>query len=493
MSNETFKGVARNTSMLFLQQLVTWASTFVLLLFLPRYLGPVEYGRLFLVVSVTGMFLVLVNYGANFLLAKHVARERDHTASIVADALVLRLLLWVVSLIGMIVFSLGADYPPPVTLMLIVAGIGLFWDAVATSLYGCYQGNELLQYTSAGIVAKRVFISIGSVVALLLGAHVMTILIILIVGSMIDALVLAGFSKKMLTSSPRFSWQGVRRQLREGFPYFLLIVFGTIYYRIDTVMLSKMCPEPVVGWYGAAYRLFDSLSFVPHLINVALYPVLSRLWKDEAALHRRTVVRGIEYVLLAAIPITILVFVFSPEAIALLYGSEHYEQSVLVLQLLTLGLVVLYIDMMLGTTLLSSDQQRKQALIAFAAIPLNIGLNFLLIPQFQVSVQNGGVGAAIGTVITELFVFAAVFTLLPKGFFEGFRHRVLLKGIFAGASMVGAIWMLRGYVPWFLLAPSVMLLFCAVLFWWRTFTVRELEVFWALLPWKTRGTPMGTK
>lgn len=463
---------------------MTWASTFVLLLFLPRYLGPVEYGRLFLVVSVTGMFSVLVNYGANFLLAKQVARARDRTASILGDALVLRLLLWVVSLIGVIAFALGADYPAPVTLMLIIAGVGLFWDAVATSLYGCYQGNELLQYTSRGIVAKRVFISVGSVVALLLGAQAMMVLIILIVGSMIDALVLAGFSKKMLTAVPHFSWHGVRRQLREGFPYFLLIVFGTIYYRIDTVMLSKMCPEHVVGWYGAAYRLFDSLSFVPHLINVALYPVLSRLWKDEAGLHRRTVVRGIEYVLLAAIPMTILVFVFSPNVIALLYGAERYSQSVLVLRLLTLGLVLLYVDMMLGTTLLSSDQQRKQALIAFAAIPINIGLNFLLIPHFQVTAQNGAIGAAIGTVMTELFVFVAILTLLPKGFFEGFRHRVLLKGIFGGATMVSAIWMLNDYAPWFVLAPLVMLLFGGVLFWWKTFTVHEMEVFLALLPRK---------
>lgn len=47
MSREIAKSVAKGVSPGMVQQLVTRTSTFVLMLFLPRYLGSVEYGRLY--------------------------------------------------------------------------------------------------------------------------------------------------------------------------------------------------------------------------------------------------------------------------------------------------------------------------------------------------------------------------------------------------------------------------------------------------------------
>lgn len=481
MFKEVIKGVARNTSVMFLQQLFTWSSTFVLLLFLPRYLGPIEYGRLFLVSSISGIFLIFVNYGGNLVLPKKVSRSKERTGQILVDALGLRLFLWVVSLIGIFVFSQLVGYTSEVTLMLLIAGVGLLWDGATTCLYACYQGNEQMQYTSGGVIAKRVFNSLVGVSILMLGAGATGIVIVFVLGSLLNCMVLIGYAKKIIPRLPKIRWEEMLPQLKEGVPYFLLLAFSTIYYRIDSIMLSLLTPEAIVGCYGAAYRLFDSLNFFPHLVTIALYPVLARLWKGEEQMHKRLVGKGLEFVVLTGVPMTVGVLAFSPDIIRLFYGLPGYQDSIFVLRVLGVGLLLLYVDMLLGTTLLSADKQRQQSLVALSAIPVNIGLNFLLIPFYQTRMGNGGIGAAIATAITELYIMIALIYLIPKEYLHGFRLSVVVKSAMAGVAMALTAWLLSSMVPWPVLAIISVIVFVALIFLLKTFEVKEREFLRSVL------------
>jgi O-antigen/teichoic acid export membrane protein len=119
---------------------------------------------------------------------------------------------------------------------------------------------------------------------------------------------------------------------------------------------------------------------------------------------------------------------------------EKYAPSVIVLQVLSAGLVFLYIDMSLGTTLLASDKQRQMSFISLVMIPVNVALNFLLIPYFQSRMGNGGIGSAFATMLTEVLVMISMLSQLPKGMLTGFRYLVPVKVIGAAAVMIGTLW-----------------------------------------------------
>ena len=93
MYKDVVKGVARSTSIVMLQYVVTWGASFAAMMFIPRYLGPVEYGRLYLGLSIVSLFRVFVEYGGNYLVAKEVSRNPENTAQIVVDAVAFRLIL----------------------------------------------------------------------------------------------------------------------------------------------------------------------------------------------------------------------------------------------------------------------------------------------------------------------------------------------------------------------------------------------------------------
>jgi O-antigen/teichoic acid export membrane protein len=482
MFRDVVKGVAKNTTIMLFQQVITSGSTVVLMLFLPRYLGPVEYGRLYLASSIAGILSVFVAYGGSYLIAKSVSRSPQNTGQLLADGAGARSAIALLCLAGMIVFSHLAGYPREVRQLIIIYGLSLLLQGTIITLYACYQGRELMQYTSAGAIAYVVPVTIVSIIALLMGAHATVIAIITVAGTMLQLLVMAKFARNIVTSLPRINWRGAIQQIKEGAPYFLFAAFSVIYYRVDTVLLSKMAPEAVVGWYGGARRLFESLNFLPFVFSIAIYPVLSRLWEEEKHTHKRTLQKSLEFMIIAGVPISVGVIGFADKLIQEFYGLGGYAPSILILQILAVGLLFLYIDFVLGTTLLASDKQRQQSVLALLAIPFNVGLNFLLIPYFQTHVGNGGIGAAIATGMTELAVMITCLSLLPQGVLRGFRVSVVAKSAFAGVLMAASLGLMRLVeLPWLVVALASPVIYSALLFLMRTFEPSERRFLQRLL------------
>jgi O-antigen/teichoic acid export membrane protein len=482
MFNDIMKRIAKNTSILLFQQVITWASTFLLMLFLPRYLGPVEFGRLYLAQSVRDIFLIFVTFGGNYLVAKAVSREKEKTGQILTDIVAMRFTFALISLAAMMAFASLVGYPGEVRVMVLIFGVGMLWQGALTTLFGCFMGHELIKYTSVGSITERVFVSIVAVAAILYGAGGTLISIIIVAGTLINFIILVRYSKIIIPSLPRPRWSGVKQQAKNGVPYFMFTVFSTIYYRIDTLMLSKLAPEAVVGWYGGAYRLFDVWNFFPAILTTTVYPVLSRLWSEGEAQHKRTMHKSLEIMLIVGVPLSFGAIFFAENIIGLFYGLQAYSPSVPVLQILSAGLIFLYIDMSLGTTLLSSDKQKQMSLISLFAIPLNVGLNYVLIPYFQGTRGNGGIGSALTTMLTEMFVMSAMLTQLPKGMLKGFRFSVPLKIVFSAGAMIGVLALGQwAGIHWIVLVVLGPLMYFPLLYVTRTFEVQEQDLIRTLL------------
>ncbi len=135
MFRDVAKGIAKNTAVMLFQHIVTVASSILLMLFLPRYLGPVQYGWIFLAMSITQIFTIFVSYGGNYFITKKVARSREETAQILVDSTVLRLGFAVLSIAAILIFDAVAGYSPEENLIILLFALGLIWAGGQTVLY----------------------------------------------------------------------------------------------------------------------------------------------------------------------------------------------------------------------------------------------------------------------------------------------------------------------------------------------------------------------
>lgn len=440
MTEEIRNSITKNTTVMLGAQMITWLSSFVLLMFLPRYLGSANYGQLYLALSVAMILSIIIDFGGNYLIPKEVARTKEKTSRILISYIGVRLLVWAACMGGLILFSYVVGYSTTVVTLLIVLGGSKLFEGVSKAIRSCFQGHEMMEYPSVGVIAEKVFVSLTAVTALLLGAGPITIAIIMAIGVVINLLTCLKFLPYIVESIPNFRINISFGLIKSSIPYFLWSIFAVIYYRIDTVMLSTMTTENVVGWYGGAYRFFDVVMFLPSILTTVLFPILSKLTDDRDGDLSNTFTQSLKYMVMASIPMTVLFFLFAENIVQLFYGLGEYGPSVVVLQVFAPGIILVYIDFIMGSTILATDKQRLWAGIGFAGILLNIGLNYLMIPYAQELWANGGIGAAITTLITELFIMGSAFTILPRRYYGDFALQIPVKGVFCGGIMAAVLW-----------------------------------------------------
>jgi len=478
MTIDAARSVTKNAAVMMGSQVVTWISTFILMLFLPRYLGSEEYGRLYLAISVGMIIQIIIEFGGNYYIPKEVSRDRESAPSLVMNFILVRILLWVVSILLLAGFANFASYPREVKGLLFIIGTAKLWEGIAGVVRNCLQGFEKMEYTSAAAIVERTFLTAVGVVALCLGAGTAVIAAIMAVSTLLNFLTVAKFFRRFVPRLPRFDPAAALRIMRSCLPYFLYSVFAVVYYRVDAVMLSLMAPEPEVGWYGAAYRFFDVLMFLPSIITTALFPVLSRLWIQDEAVLGRTSNRCLDFVILAAIPVGVCTFAYAEQIIQFFFGIKEYGPSVIILRIFSFGILMLYIDMILGTMLFASDRQRQWTVVAFIALVLNPLLNYVLIPIAESRTGNGGIGAALATLLTEVVVMIAALRIMPAHLLGTSWIYSTARGAGAGVLMVIAIVLgNRASLPWVPAGIIAMGLYIAALLAMRAFRPAELAFF----------------
>ncbi|MBK9147353.1 MAG: oligosaccharide flippase family protein [Flavobacteriales bacterium] len=202
---------------------------------------------------------------------------------------------------------------------------------------------------------------------------------------------------------PAFTWVVLKR----SFPFALLILLMTFYYRIDTVMLERMLPDGQVwaGIYYQGFRWFEALNMLGYLVAGLLLPMFSRMLKQKEDVAP---LAGMAFRLVMAGSIAVAVFgsAHALEVMELLY-HEDTESSARVLPMLLWSFVAVCTTYVFGSLLTAGGNLRALNWMAAGGALLNIMLNLILIPRMQ---AEGAAWAALiaqgATALVQVFLAA---------------------------------------------------------------------------------------
>src|SRR5262249_50393352 len=188
-----------------------------------------------------------------------------------------------------------------------------------------------------------------------------------------------------------------------GLPFFVWQAALVIYGQTDALILSMLTRDAVVGWYAAAYRIVTIPLFMPTIIMTVVFPALSAATHDRRA-YSAIAQRALRVVLLARTPIVVGVMLPPGRLLDQLGYPAEFDPSIVPIILLAPHVLLVGIDMVIGTVLNTRDRQRQWAMAGVAAAVFNPALNLLLIPLAQSRLGNGAIGASTVTTLTELFM-----------------------------------------------------------------------------------------
>jgi len=428
----SLSGAASNTIMLLVGQILTWGSTLILAAAYGRFLGAAKFGELYLATTFLALIGFPIESSFNQQIVRDVAREPRDAHRYITMALALKGALWAGLYILAQILAVALGYSSEERWLIAVCGLMLISTAVTSTLISIQTAYGRVGPAKFGVVLEKGLDCVLAVVLLRAGAGVQVVALVLLFGSVVGMCWQIVRVMRMIGIQLVWAPQVARDLMRSGVSFLVYGVLGVIYYRIDTVMLSVFGTSAAVGVYGAAYRLLDTLMFVPGIvIGAVVSPMMSKYFVDDGHKLRLTVEKSTLAMLLCSIPATAGLLVTAPNIIGFVYHRHDFVGSDGVLQGLAMGLIALYLNTVLTTVLVSTGQERKLPIMAAVALVFNVGINLLLIPHFM------AIGAAWATALTEILLFVIGIVMIDRSLIPVQLWGATLKIIAATLLMAG--------------------------------------------------------
>ncbi|WP_243313655.1 oligosaccharide flippase family protein [Fundidesulfovibrio agrisoli] len=192
----------------------------------------------------------------------------------------------------------------------------------------------------------------------------------------------------------------MRSLARQSSWMFAVELVAMAYFRVDIFLLSKLVDLRSTGMYQVAYKIFDFFIAMFSGYILAVFPAMAR---GGTRLRVSRLLLGSGAVLvLFALPVSAfgrqILGVFKPE----------YVDAAPALTCLMLALPLVYANSMFANFAVATAKIKVLFLIAVPMLGVNVGLNLVLIPHFNIT------GAALATLLSEVLLGAALlFALRP--------------------------------------------------------------------------------
>lgn len=207
-----------------------------------------------------------------------------------------------------------------------------------------------------------------------------------------------------------------RRHLKAILIFFAMSCATTIYTNLDTVMLGFLKTDADVGYYNAAVKIKNVLLGVVTSLGTVLLPRASYYVEhDMMDEFYRVAKKAIHFVFLLATPLLVYFMLFAKEGIFFLSGSA-YSGAIQPMQIIMPTLLLIGLTNIMGIQMLVPLGKEKTVLYSeIAGAIVDLILNAILIPMLASS------GAAIGTLVAEIVVFAVQYGALRSMVAEAYR------------------------------------------------------------------------
>jgi O-antigen/teichoic acid export membrane protein len=469
--------IAKNSIFLMVSQVISKALGAIFFILAARYLGKVYFGRYSFVLAFVGVFMVFIDFGLGTLATREVARSKSKASYYLANILVIRIILSIVSAFFVVLIINLMHKSSDVVLGVYIAAAWLLINSLSNSYGAIFNAFERLDYSALlAIFQKAIIFGLGLYV-LLTGHKIVALLLVVLCAEVVNAALAAYFVyTKFAKPTIEISLTFCKSLAIKAIPFAILAVFVSLYFKIDIIMLSIMKNDAVVGWYGAAYRLLEACMFIPVAMTAATYPVLSRLSLSSRNELQLLYEESFKILLLIALPISVGTTLLANKIVLFIYGAD-FINSARALTILIWAIVFLFENSLLGVLIYAIDKQKTLLWLSGVTVLLNISLNLILIPLLSY------VGASITTLVCEIVVFAFAFQLISRYGYSIKLLSISYKPIIAVIGMGVFIYLLLATnINLLILIFLSALIYFLVLILLKAFTWVEAKIFFKGAP-----------
>jgi O-antigen/teichoic acid export membrane protein len=426
----------RNTILVLAAKVVARLIALVTVLATLNWLGAPRYGTFTTLVNYTAIVSVVLDLGFNVLYVREGARDRAEIQRYLRNVMSVRLLMSVASFVilaaALSIARLGDLLAPAFALMVLTSYATLLRNTLYAVQRLGYEAIAVVLESAVLLALVIIGIETRQGVSYFVWAYAAQYAFSCIYFVMVLALT------RIAVIGWRFEPRLMRAWFWRGLPFALTFVLTILYFKIDQPLVYALRPHEEAGWYGAAFKPFEALLFIPMTLLSVAFPVLSVYHRERPHELLDAVSRFYKALLIIGWPMTVGSFLLAGPVTRLLFSSS-FANSEPALRILALSLVIGFVNNAFIGALSASDRQSSFTWAAGWSLLANVGMNIILIPAY------GYLGASWATVATEIVLFIAGWILTAR--YIG-RVRVLnvsWRALLAGLVMGVVVFPLRNF------------------------------------------------
>lgn len=457
------KNLARSTFWLIISEIIFNLSGYIIHSFVGRILGPADYGRYGLVVTMTTMIIILVGNGIPTAMSKYISEIFDtdprRVLAIKKKAAMLQAMI-----IGTltILFFLSAPLiaralsDDSLTNLFRISSLIIPSFALASFYFSWYTGMHKFNVQSILKTLRSIF-KVLAIVGLAWAYKVPGSIIGYALAAFSVFLVAFFYDRLSVTRSLKKAAKAQKMTPEDPFPtsklvnYAWQVVLFFLAYEllisIDLYLVKGIMQDDyLTGIYNAALTVGRIPYYVFYALTIMLLPVVSKSTAaNDNAKTNRIVSQSLRLMVIFLVPSVILMAQFAQPMIRIFYSAK-YADAAYPMSILAWGVGFLTIFYVMSFVLNGAGKTKVSMYISILGVIVNTTLNYFMIKKF------GLIGSAIATSITSALVTFIMIYFLIKNFGPVMKISSLIKIATAGIVMYFAsLFFSKGliiFIPW---------------------------------------------
>jgi len=393
-----------------LQQVAVNLLSIVVVGYIARKLGKVDYGVFSLAFTFTVFFTFLGHLGLRTLTIREVAKERDKSNEYLGKIIPARLVLITLMTAVIPLAAILLNYDMKTIIIVAIAALATMFEQLSRILSDIFQAHEEMGKVAFRDIAVRILTGIASIAVLYSGYRLITLSWIYVLGAIV------GFLINVLLYNRRFPWPKLQvdysfiwQNIKEGLSFMVLGMATTMYTHVDVLIISKLLDMQSVGIYNASANLFYRLSFIADAVATASFPAIAQLYWQNKSEASDVLSKSLCGILIISIPAAVGGWMLADDIIAMIYG-DGYASSAAIFRIFIASMPFMFLSMQFNYALGAIKLQGLVLKIIMVLLLVNIVVNIAIIPGYGIK------GAACVTFLTEFIGFAILLGLTLKYF-----------------------------------------------------------------------------
>ncbi|MDX9970482.1 MAG: flippase [Candidatus Gracilibacteria bacterium] len=413
-----------------------------------NYLSLESYGEYVLIYEYLAFFGITADLGLFTIAVREMSKDKADIPKIIGNILSLRTIMVFLSmaLASTIVFFIPRYEDTKIPVGVIIASFTTILTIINGTTTSVLQAKLKMHLASIGLIIGKI-ISVAFMGYIVIYGIPETsdfgfymLIFAGTVGTLGTIFFTDHFVRKITPLVYRFDFDLWKDVLVKSLPYGIALFLNTLYFRVDSIMISFIRGQQEVGLYGVAMKTLEQFTVLPLYFMNSVLPVLTREIEAKSERYKTIIKQSFSFLSMLSVPMVVATLVLATSATHLVADDKFVSNpeigffgSDAALKILIFTILFQFLNVLFAFVLIALNKQTKLLYINAACVVFNVAGNALLIPLI------GFRGAAITSVLSQLFVLIFNYYFAKKELPFSLDFKVFGKVVFASLIMGGSL------------------------------------------------------